>query len=207
MKCKKLFVGIFFGLLLGSTNLVQSFDQFGRVINTIETQLDGVSQSLIRNNFKTLVKLLALLGAVKFIYDLTDGKHFDEASNDENLRKALQSFVENFGSLDDSKQAIKEVWYKVIRILRSITGHRPYKISIKEETITNADGFKSTTKQEGLIPGTKLCRLIETFLETTYPFIITSSTAIIGIRRLARVLETGNLIEGGATLPEIKKAK
>jgi hypothetical protein len=198
-------MGMMIGFLLGSSSIRSSDDERNITpITTVRKKLDSFSQLLIRSNFTTFAELFALLFAIKFIYDVTDGKQFEAASNDENMKKALTTWSENLFSLDTTSLAVKELWYKVIRMLRSTTGHRPYKISVKEETIIHSDGSKSTKKEEKLISGTKLCKTIETFLEIMYPFIIASSAAVLGIRQLAQNIELRTLLAEGSKLPEIK---
>jgi hypothetical protein len=192
-------------VVLGATSLNSMDGTVSRKLKTKTLEFtDAVYTNMNRRGFRTAIELATLLlVVVPFVYYLTDGKNFDNASSDENLQDAIETLKENMKSLAAYTTVAKEVWFKVIRTLRSATGHRSYKISVLEQTITNADGSTSTSKQEQTVPATGLCKQVETIVTATFPFLINSGVAIVGFEELARILETGTW----RNLKDIKKVE
>lgn len=142
---------------------------------------------------KVSVFLLVVIPLIKY---LTDGKKFDKASSDEELVKALEIF-KNKKSIRSLKLLSTELWYKLVRIVRSKSGlgHRSYLITVKKQKSINQDGSEVEMSELKKVPATGLCKYIEEMGEHI-TFVINSTMGLGVVKTIAEAIDKRNLVEG-----------
>jgi|GEM_PF-4776431 len=145
---------------------------------------------------KSLVQVMAfLLIVIPLIKNLTDGRKFNNASSDERLAEALRIFKQNPLALISLRSLSRELYYKIIRMIRSKLGHRSYLITLKEERTKNSDGTTNSITELKTVSATGLCAHMEDVSENLI-FLVNSAIGMSAIQKVARAIEENRIVDG-----------
>lgn len=114
--------------------------------------------------------ILAIVAGIPALLHVTDGKKFNNIDEElEEIKTILNELKKSPKNTSHYKKLARQLYLRAIKLVRKVTGHRSYKITLKDEKIEseNKDGSKNVTtiKDEKTITGTKLCKIAENTLE------------------------------------------
>lgn len=167
-------------------------------METILKHTDPLAQRFHFHDTASLLKASAsvvalLLLIVPFYRYLTSGKNFDAASSDEELAKAVKS-VKQRVTVKTLHSLVRELYFKMVRAIRSKLGHHSYLITIKEEKTKNNDGTTNNVLELKTVGATGLCKHIEELAEN----VVVLRNIALGfgaIRNLSNGIHNGSIIE------------